>query len=236
MDSLFERALDAMVQQLKRNGLDAYRGPGCAYLGVGQAAIVGKLLSHTVHSGQQTESGEVHVVGLWLGVQPKEAAGALFFDTSTGIQNTAEAAAAHAALNWLQGVLGPVLPLLGLDADSYEFFGAGSAIDLGIFNLYGGPLQITGDARDALFSGIRRDHPLTALKDWLRRRLSVGTLHWVRIFRVKDFGLGQDVAECYVDSEVSDEGGALLQAWPWPVQQGRGSLRQFFVVVPRPST
>lgn len=235
MDPLFEVSLDALVQQLKRNGLAAYRGPGCAYLGVGEASIVGKLLSHTVHSGQQTEGGEVHVVGLWLGVQPRATAGALFFDTSMGIQSTAEAAAAHAALNWLQGVLGPVLPLLGVDADSYEFFGAGSAVDLESFNLYAGPLQLTGDAREALFSGIERDHPLNALKDWLRRRLTGSELHWVRLYRVQDFDLGQDVTECYVDSEVSPEGAALLQAWPWPVQQGRSSFRQFFVVLPRAS-
>jgi hypothetical protein len=236
VNQLLAVALDGIVEHLRLDGLNAYRQQDRAYIGVGEASIVGELNIHNVHDGQNTGTGQVHIVDLWLGVRLRDDSVALFFDSATGIETTAEKAAIQAGLNWLHGVLSPILPLLGFDGGQFEVFGAGDELDFEYWDLYCGPLQITGSNIEQLADSIRKNHPLKGLKGLIASRFEDRQLHWAKVFRVRDVGLKQDLADCFLDSQHDVEAGKELLNWPWPSLNGRHSFRQFVVLVPRDTT
>ena len=233
MNQLLSIALDGIIDHLKLDGLNAYRQLDKAYIGIGQASVVGEFNIHNSHKNHQSETGQLHIVDLWLGISVQDNTPPLFFDSATGVGITAEHAALQAGLNWLHGVLPPILPLLGYDGGHFEIMGTGSQLDFNDWDLYCGPLQLTGNDIDHFADIIWKNHPLKRLEEIILSRFTDRQLHWLKIYRVKDTNINQDVANCFLDSRNDIEAENELYEWPWPFESGRQSLRQFIVMVPR---
>ena len=226
MESRLKVGFEAVAEHRRLEGFPARLGEDCAYLGLGQAALVGKVM-------QLSAGRNVHAAVLWLGLRVRDDAAPMFFDVVDNFGSSQDEAVVATMLSWLHGVLPPLLPLLGGSRPSnVEVFGRGSTVDIPPWIIYAGPYQASGLQQASLGQALLASPPLLQLRELLGRKAEPGRLHWLKVYRCRDPETGFDQADCFLDSRPVEEGINLLMAWPWPEISGRHLFRRFFVLVP----
>lgn len=226
MDSQLKVGFEAVVEHRRHEGLPARLGDDCAYIGLGQVAVVARVM-------QLSARGNVHAAVLWVGLRVRDNAPAMFLDVVDNFGLSQDEAVVATMLSWLHGVLPPILPLIdGSRASNVEVFGRGSKVDIPPWVIYAGPYQASGLQQEALGRALLASPPLLQLRELLGRKVTRGQLHWLKVYRCRDSETGFDQADCFLDSHQVEEGVNLLMTWGWPDIPGRHLFRRFFVLVP----
>ena len=226
MDPRLAAGFRALVEHRRREGFDARLGEDCAYLGLGQVAVVAKVM-------QLSGRGSLHAAILWVGLRVRDSAPAMFFDVVDSYGTSPDEAVVAAMLSWLHGVLPPIQPLLGGPMPpNVEILGRDSPVNIPDWIIHAGPYQASGTESESLGRALATSPPLLHLRDLLRRKLELGKLHWLKLYRCKDPMREFDQADCFLDSEPLQEGVELLMTWPWPPLASRHLFRRFFVLLP----
>jgi hypothetical protein len=226
MDSRLTVGFQALVEHRRNEGFDARLGDDGAYLGLGQAAVVAKVM-------QLSGGGSLHAAVLWVGLRVRDDLPAIFFDVVDNYGSSQDEAIMAAMLSWLHGVLPPILPLLGgAMPPNVEVFGRDSPVSIPGWIVYAGPYQASGTESASLGRALVASPPLLHLRELLRRKLALGKLHWLKIYRCKDPVRGFDKADCFLDSLQDKEGVDWLLGWAWPPLASRHLFRRYFVLLP----
>jgi hypothetical protein len=157
----------------------------------------------------------------------------MFFDVVDNYGSSPDDAVVAALLSWLHGVWAPIQPLLGgARPPNVEILGRDSPVNIPDWIIHAGPYQASGTESECLGRALATSPPLLHLRDLLRRKLELGKLHWLKLYRCKDPMREFDQADCFLDSEPMQEGVELLMTWPWPPLASRHLFRRFFVLLP----
>ena len=224
-----QAGLAAVVEHQRREGFDARLGPDCAYLGIGQAALVIPWSQL-----QSRPAGTLHSAVLQVALRIKDEGPLLFHDVITHLAASREEAVMRALLQvWLHGDLPPILPLIGgPKLDDVEVFGKDSEFYCPPWIIYSGPYQMSGRQGEKFVEALRKSPPLFRVREMLAHDLKPGRMHWMKLFRCRDEETGSDQADCLVDGELSKAGAQRLMEWEWPAVGGRHLFRQFLVLLP----
>jgi Family of unknown function (DUF6348) len=226
MDSRLTIGFRAIVEHRRHEGFNALLGDDCAYLGLGQAAVVAKVM-------QLSGKGSLHAAVLWIGLRLRDNGPAMLVDVVDNYGSSQDQAVVAAMLSWLHGVLPPILPLIGgAMPQKVEVFGRDGAVNIPDWIVYAGPYQASGTESKSLGRALAAAPPLLHLRELLRRKLALGQLHWLKIYRCKNPVTDFDQADCFLDSLQDEEGVDLLLRWAWPSLASRHLFRRFFVLVP----
>jgi hypothetical protein len=226
MDSRIKVGFEAVVEHRRLEGFPARLGDDCAYLGLGQVAVVAKVM-------QLSGNGNVHAAVLWVGLRLRDGGPSMFFDVVDNYGSSQDEAVVQTMLSWLHGVLPPILPLIGGSRPSnVEVFGRGSKVDIPPWIINAGPYQASGLQQEHLARALSASPPLLQVDELIRRKARPARLHWLKLYRCRNPETGLDLADCFWDSALEEEGVKLLMAWVWPEIPGRHSFRRFFVLVP----
>lgn len=228
MDPDIKLGLEAVVEHLRQDGFDARLGDDCAYLGVGDAALV--ILWSQI---QSAASGLLHSAAFQVALRLRVDRPPLFEDVVTHIGQTREQAITYALLQvWMHGDLPPILPLLGgpMPPD-VTVITPGDELYCPPWVIYSGPYQVSGQDRDGISQAVIERPPLLAIRDILATEVEPTALHWLKLFRSREDD-DSDHVDCLLDGMSLPAGHRALAEWDWPPLAGRNSFRQFFVLLP----
>lgn len=230
VDAALKAGLQAVVEHLHQQGLGARMGAECAYLGVGQAALLIPWCQF-----QSAPSGDLHSANIQVALRLGEGRPLLFEDMVAQVGRSREEAATSALLQvWLHGDLPPILALIGGPRlPELEVFDRGNELSCPPWIIYAGPHQLSGPHREQFAQTLVERPPLLMLRELLGRHVDPTRPHWLKLFRCRDEESGLDQADCLLDFRQLEHGRRLLGEWPWPSVNGRHLFRQFLVLLPQ---
>jgi hypothetical protein len=228
VDTALKTGLQAVIEHLRRDGLDARMGSDGAYIGVGEAAIVIPLSQI-----EPRPAARQYSVTLGVALRLGDDQPPLFHDVVTHLGASPEEAVVQAMLVWRHGVLSPILPLIGGPiVPEVNLFGSDHELYCPPWTIYSGPYQIGGAQQDRLAERLQACPPLSILREHLRKEVDWGRMHWLKLFRCQGEESQFDDAGCLLDGAPFSSGVSRLMEWEWPLVEGLHFFRQFLVLLP----
>ncbi|HEY9616868.1 MAG TPA: DUF6348 family protein, partial [Microcoleaceae cyanobacterium] len=227
MDASLEAGLRAVVGHLRLDGFNARIGEDCAYLGIGEIALV-----ITWSQFQPSPSGSAYSAALEVALRVGKDA-LLFQDVVANPGMSKEEAVSNALLNvWLHGDLPPILPLIGGPLlPNVQVLRKGDTLYCSPWVIYSGPCQYGGSQCEDFMRFIQEQPPLLTIRELLAREVDPKQFHWIKLFRSRSIH-GFDEADFLLDGEPFELGASALMNWDWLGMYKRYSFRQFMVLLP----
>jgi hypothetical protein len=226
VDPTLKAGLEAVIEHLRRDGLDARLGGDCAYLGLGDAAVV--IPWSQIES---TPDGSLHSAALGVALRPGEDQPPLFHDIISAFGASPEEAVVQTMLLWRHAELPPILPLIGGPMlPEVQRLAKDSEIYCPPWILYSGPYSFMESEEQTFAAHLQARPPLLMVRELLRREVDHNRLHWLKLYRFRSED--RDEADCFLDGVQFERGVSRLMEWPWPRVDGPHFFRQFLVLLP----